>query len=210
MKTLLSLLVLCLPLAAQPKIIYSKSFPGSSPEFVLITLESSGKAEYKESVNDDMPVRFRLKQDQADTIFALAAKLDKFQRPLESGLKVANMGMKTFRWEEGTSKPAEVKFNFSQDVDAQAILDWFEKMSESANHFIALERSVRYDKLGVNQVLLQFNAAFDRGRVLGLDQFLPLLDRVIKNDGYLNMDRERAVKLADTIRNLAPAATPSQ
>jgi hypothetical protein len=205
MKRFFVLLFLCLPLVAQPKIVYSKSFPGSVPPFVQITLESDGKAEYMESADDDRPVRFRLKQEQADVIFALAVKLDKFQKPLESGLKVANMGAKTFRWVEGTAAPAEAKYNYSQDVDAQALQDWFEKMSESANHFMALERTVRYDKLGVNQVLLLFNAAYDRGRILGLEQFLPLLDRVIKNDGYLNMDRERAGNLAAAIRNPAPA-----
>jgi hypothetical protein len=50
-------------------------------------------------------------------------------------------------------------------------------------------------------VLLQMQAAMERGRLVATDQFLPWLDRVAKNESYLNMARERAASLADTIRN---------
>ena len=39
-------------------------------------------------------------------MFELAERLDHFKKPLESGLKVANMGEKTLRWEGGGDKPA--------------------------------------------------------------------------------------------------------
>ena len=41
----------------------------------------------------------------------------------------------------------------------------------------------------------------ERNRLVGLPQYLPMLDRVAKNDSYLHMARERAASLADFIRN---------
>ncbi len=192
-------------LSAAPRIVYSKSFPGSTPALVIINLDPDGQAVYKESAEDDFPIKMALKKEDTDAIFALAAKVDHFKRPLESGLPVARMGEKTFRWEDGETKN-EVKFNYSQDLDAKIIHDWFEKITETAQHYIAMERTVKFDKLGVNKALLQFQAAMERGRLTGLEVFLPLLDRVVKNDSYLHMARERAGVVAETIRNPKPAA----
>ena len=69
-----------------------------------------------------------------------------------------------------------------------------------------LERTVRFDRLGVNKTLLQIEAAYDRKRLVALERFLPLLDRVAKNDCYLHMARERAAALADAFRNPKPKA----
>src|ERR1700682_2261385 len=124
-----SLLVLCtaLVLHADPVITYSKYFKGSTPENVIITVTRKGDAVYKESVTDDQPLKFQLTDSEANEIFDLAGKLGHFNRPIESGLKVANMGMKTFHFEDGNVK-SEVKFNYSQDPDAQALQDWFARI----------------------------------------------------------------------------------
>lgn len=207
MKLAVLFVVSAVALLAEPRIVYTKSFPGSTPPFVEITLERDGNGVYKESVDDAQPLKFALKRQEADEIFGLAEKLDRFKRPLESGLKVANMGIKSFRWVEGSAGP-EVKFNYSQDLDARAIQDWFEKMTETEQHYINLERAVKFEKLGANQALLVMQAAMERSRLVALEQFLPLLDRVAKNQTYLNMARDRAAALADLIRNPPAPALP--
>ncbi len=204
MRVILVWLAAACALSAAPRIVYSKAFPGSTPALVFITFDPDGQAVYTESAQDELPIKFSLKKEDADTIFALAAKVDHFKRPLESGLPVARMGEKMFRWEDGETKN-EVKFNYSQDPDAKVLYEWFEKLTETAQHYIAMERSVKFDKLGVNKALLQFQAAMDRGRLVGLEVFLPLLDRVVKNDSYLHMARERAGAVAESIRNPKPA-----
>src|SRR5882757_5480577 len=85
-------LFLTLPLLAAPRLTYSKSFPGSSPAWVEITIERTGAGLYKEDPKDEDPLKFQLADADAGQIFALVDKLDRFSRPLESGLKVANMG----------------------------------------------------------------------------------------------------------------------
>ena len=100
-----------------PRVTYSKSFPGSDPAYVAITVERNGMVSYKETPDDD-PDTFQLEPIFTDRIFDLADKLDHFKKPLESSVKnIANMGAKTFRW-ENSGETAEAKFNYSTDPSA--------------------------------------------------------------------------------------------
>jgi len=206
-----SLLVFLAALAidAQPVITYSKYFKGSRPENQIITVNRSGEAIYQEAANDDQPLKFALTEAETTEIFGLAEKLGRFNRPVESGLKVANLGMKTFRFEDGSVKN-EVKFNYSQYPDAQALLDWFERISESEQRYIDLDRAVHFDKLGVNQSILELQLMWEKKRLVAPQQFLPLLDRVIKNESYLHMARERAASLAEAFRSNQSARVGQQ
>ncbi len=191
-------------LSADPSIFYSKSFPGSTPAYVEVNLERDGTVVYKEKEDDDQPVKFSLKREEADAIFALADKLEHFKNPLESGLPVAKMGEKTFRWINGSEK-YEQKYNYSISEDVKALQDWFERITETEMHLFNLERTVRFDKLGVNKSLLQLETSWDRRRLLAVNQFEPWLNRVVKNESFLNMDRDRAQKLLDSFKNPQPA-----
>jgi hypothetical protein len=182
-----------------PQLFYSKSFPGSEPAYSQITIDAACHGTYQEAAEDDDPIRFQLTKRECDAFFKLAGKLDYFKRPLASDLKVANTGIKTFRYDDGKQKH-EQKFNYSENEDARQMWDWFECIAESEWHFINLQRAVRFDKLGVDRALLLFETSKDRGRLVATAQFLPLLDRIAKNETYLHMDRVRAANLADAIR----------
>jgi hypothetical protein len=184
------------------RITFIKSFPGSVPEYVEIVVDSSGTVAYRESADDD-PDKFKLDPDEKAKIFDLAAKLDDFAHPLESGLKVANMGVKTFRWEDGDQKH-EQKFNYSLDENAKALQDWFERISETQRLLAALQRAVRHDKLGVNDAVLQVQAEWNLKRLVSPEQFLPLLDQIAKNDIFMHISRERAAILTEAIRAARP------
>ena len=203
------LLLACAIASAEPRLFYSKYFKGSVPEYVAIQIERTGQVTFQEAKDDDNPIKIQLPTADAQQIFSLAEKLDRFQRPLESGLKIANMGLKTFRFEDNSDKH-EVQFNYSQDADAQALLDWFERITETEQHFINLDRTVHYDKLGVNDVLLQLQITWDRKRVVAPEQFLPLLDRIFRNESFLHLARERAAGLAESIRKPPALAEKSQ
>lgn len=202
-------LALGLSASAAPHLEYSKYFKGSVPELVIIIVEQDGKASYQEAKDDDNPIRIQLPPSDAATLFDLATKLNHFQRPLESGLKVAQMGVKTFRFLDGEEKH-EVQFNYSQDTDAQALQAWFERITETERAFIDLDRTAHYEKLGVNDVLLQIQILWDHKHVVAPEQFLPLLDRITKNESYLHMARERAAGLAEAIRKGPPPDEKTQ
>ena len=143
--------------------------------------------------------KFKLNAEDTTAIYDLARKLDHFKHPLESHLKVAFMGTKTFRYVDGDEK-TEVKFNYSEDQSAQQLQDWFERMAESAQHRIDLERAAKYDHLGVDQALNGLEESFENGRVIAPEQYLPMLDRVAKNETYMHQARAKAAELAEYIR----------
>jgi hypothetical protein len=186
-----------------PRLFYSRSFPGSVPAYFEVKLEQNGDAEYREAPDEDNPLKFHLTEAEAHEVFGLAEMLDYFKHPLESPVKVAFMGAKTFRYENGEGK-SEVKFNYSEDPQARELADWFERMGESAEHRIELERTAKYDRLGVLKSLLLLESAMDRKRLVGMDQYLPMLDRIAKNESYMHTARARAAEIAEAIRNPKP------
>ncbi|MGB6946671.1 MAG: hypothetical protein WBE37_30020 [Bryobacteraceae bacterium] len=199
MRTLAAALLLASTLCAAPQLFYSKYFKGSAPEYVAITVEHDGQVTYQEAKEDDNPIKIQLDAASVQQMFDLAEKLGRFQRPIESGLKIANLGVKTFRFEDG-AEHHEVQFNYSEDVNAQALLDRFERITETEQHFINLDRTAHFEKLGVDEVLLQMEVTWDRNRLVDPQQFLPLLDRIAKNESYLHISQERAAALAEAIR----------
>jgi hypothetical protein len=186
-----------------PHLFYSRAFPGSKPDYIQIVLEKNGDGVYQEAVDDELPLKFKLTDVETQTVFGLADKLERFKRQLETPMKVkvAFMGTKTFRFVNGDEK-TEVQYNFSEDVSAQQLQDWFERMAESAQHRIDLERAAKYDHLGVDGALQGLEAAFENDRIVSPEQFLPMLDRIAKNETYMHQSRARASEMADAIRNL--------
>jgi len=199
--------------AAEPRLVFTKSFPGSVPAYLEISVEKDGTTVYQEAPDDNNPITVHLAQSDCDAMFALADKLEHFAHPLEANVKVAFMGKKTFRWDDGSqgTQGHSVEFNYSTDVNAQALLDWFERIAESERGYIELERTVKYDKLGVQNALLLVETTRDQKRLIAPEQFLPLLDRIVKNESYMHMARERAAVFANDIRATSQAvAAPLQ
>lgn len=184
---------------AEPRVVFTKSFPGSVPAWFSITVERSGAAVYREDPKDELPLKFQMNEADTAQIFDLAEKLEFFKRKLESPAKVARMGDKTLHYEKG-DQSGETTFNYTEDPDGRTISDWFERISETERHLIDLQRVAKYDKLGVNEVLLQIEITYDHKRLVAPEQFLPMLDRVIKNESFMHLARDRAATLASQIR----------
>ena len=203
MRSIAVFVAILAPVLAQaaPRLVFTKSFPGSTPAYVEISVEKDGSVVYKEAPDDNNPISIHLAQSEADEMFSLADKLNQFADPLEANIKVAFMGKKMFRYEDPAgAEKHHVEFNYSADLNAQALLDWFERIAESERDFIELERTVKYDKLGVQNALLQIQSTRDQKRLMAPQQFLPLLDRVVKNESYMNIARQRAALFAQDVR----------
>ena len=50
------------------------------------------------------------------------------------------------------------------------------------------------------KALLQLESAMDRKRLVGTTQYLPMLDRIVKNETYMHTARVRAAGIAEAIR----------
>jgi hypothetical protein len=182
-----------------PRLMFSKSFPGSVPPYFAIAIAPDGTATYNESEDPDYAEEAHLEPAAARQVFELADHLDHFKRPVESGLKIANMGQKTFRWELG-GEVSEAKYNYSTIDDVKALADIFERIADSERMILDLRRVLKHDRLGVNDAVLRIQAAWENKRLLLSADVLPLLDQVAMNDAYIHMARERAARMADAIR----------
>lgn len=199
MKPLLLLVISACALLADgvPRLTYTKAFPGSKPAFVRLALQKTGAIEYSETPNDDQPVRASMQPDQAAAMFNLAAQLGNFKSPLESGLKVANTGKKIFRYADGKGGSSEATFNYSTNPIAQQLLEKFEEIAASERAYLDLDRTVHFDKLGVNDALAEIESLWLRKQLAAPSQFITLLTRVATHGSFMHLARDRAARLKE-------------
>ncbi|HEY7306845.1 MAG TPA: hypothetical protein VH601_22155 [Bryobacteraceae bacterium] len=208
MKLFLLALAGCASLsAASGRLTFTKSFPGSTPPYTYISIDHTGALEYKESPTDDQPLKVQLRESEAEPLFSMAAQLEYFRSSLESGLKVANTGKKTFRYEPENGPATETSFNYSTNVTAQQLLDRFEQIAASERAYLELDRTIHFDKLGVNDALADIESLWLRKQLAAPEQFLPLLTRISTHDSFMHLVRDRAARLKDEFQ--APPTTAS-
>jgi hypothetical protein len=196
----------CVLDAQVPALTFTKEFPRSLPPYLSVVVTKTGAFEYKEAVNDEQPVKAQMPASDSAVLFDLAQKLDYFRAPLESGLKVANTGKKTFRYDDGTGKTSQAVFNYSTNEIAQQLLNHFEQIAETERAYIQLERTARFDKLGVNDALAEIESLWLKKELAAPLQFIPLLNRVARHESYMHLARDRAARLRDQFQ--AAAAAP--
>jgi hypothetical protein len=194
------------PANQSAKIIFKRVFPGSSPELIEIVIrEDANAATYEIRQLDDDPgtLPFEVSDALRTKIFGLAAELHHFQGlDLDVHRKIANLGEKTFRWEQG-SVSHETKFNYTLNQYANQLLQIFEGLARQQEHFALLSRRMRYDRLGINDALLQFETDLNRGLMPEPQCMIPLLDQISSDPKYVDIARQRARSLADRLRHLS-------
>lgn len=215
MRSAVLVLALAVPLCAadgqangfphKPTITYTRSFPGSQPPYFSVSVDRSGSIQYKESPKDDHPVTAQLPKADTDELFSLAAQLDDFKKPLESGLKVANTGKKTFRYQDGATV-SEATFNYSTNPIAQQLQTHFEDIASTEQAYIDLDRNVHYYKLGVDDSLAKIEALWLQHQLAAPLQFVPLLNRIASHESFMHIMRDRAARLKDEFTAAARAA----
>ena len=197
--------------AASPRMVYSRSFPGSTPDYFAVTIDRTGALQYTESTKDDQPLKAQLPDADTAALFGLAEKLNYFKTPLESGLKVANTGKKIFRYEPENGPPTQAVFNYSTDVTAQQLLERFEDIASSERAYIDLDTTVHYEKLGVNDALATIESLWLNKRLAAPQQFIPLLTRVATHESFMHLARDRAARLKDEFQaSPGPVAVSNQ
>jgi hypothetical protein len=190
------------PLAALDTIFFSRNFPGSGPAYFEVQIDSEGKGSYKEAP-DEEPLLFTLSDETKNWVFAKAAALDRFNRTLASTRKVAGTGARILRCETDGAPQGEAKFAYTDDETASELVTWFLHVSETERYYIDLERALQFDRLGVNDALLNLHAAYDKGRIIAPEQFLPILRKVVDQQKIMHVARSRASALIEQIS--APA-----
>src|SRR5258707_13484482 len=117
-----------LPPGPSGKITFRRIFRGSTPEFIEISVRDDSSAatyEIRQIDDDKGSASFEVSDALRTNIFALAGQLHNFQgQDLDVHRKIANLGEKVFRWEQG-GVTHETKFNYTLNPPAAQLLQIF-------------------------------------------------------------------------------------
>jgi hypothetical protein len=186
------------------KVTFRRIFQGSSPEYIELCIWDDAKtATYEIRQMDDDPgsAPFEVGDALRSRIFGLTAQLHNFQGlDLDVHRKIANLGEKTFRWEQaGVSH--EAKFNYTLNPAASQLLQIFEGLARQQEHYELITRRMRYDRLGIYDALLQFESDLNRGLLPEPQRLLPLLEQIANDAKYVDVARKRAQLLISRIHS---------
>jgi hypothetical protein len=186
------------------KVTFRRVFQGSSPEYIELCIWDDAKnATFEIRQIDDDPgsAPFEIGDALRNKIFGLTAQLHNFQGlDLDVHRKIANLGEKTFRWEQsGVSH--ETKFNYTLNPDAAQLLQIFEGLARQQEHYELITRRMRYDRLGIYDALLQFESDLNRGLLPEPQRLVPLLEQIANDAKYVDVARKRAQLLISRIQH---------
>jgi len=192
------------PASGTAKLTFRRVFKSSSPEFVQIAVrEDSDTASYEiRQLDEDAGASpFQVGAALRAKMFDLAAQLKHFQgQDLDVHRKIAYLGEKTFRWESG-AEVHETKFNYTLNSAATQLLQIFEGLARQQEHVDLISRRMRYDRLGINDALLQFESDLNRSLLPEPQRVLPMLDQIAADSKFVDIARQRARSLAERIRH---------
>ncbi len=184
-------------------VTFRKVFKSSYPEFVEIKVENSGSGTWdiRQLDDDPNPHTFQLDSALVQKIFSLTAALHDFNGiNLEMHRRIANLGQKTFIFQNG-DETHQVSFNYTLDPNAEQLLNVFEGLARQQTDLADLQRTMRYDRLGVNDIVMRIEKDYDQKLLPEPSVFLSSLDQLTADEHFIDLARERARNLADRIRN---------
>ena len=194
---------ICQAASGDATITYRRVFKGSSPEFIEIKIGEQGKATYeiRQLEEDPAAESFEVGAPVRKKIFELAADLKNFAiTDLDIQKRIANLGQKTFRYERG-QEVHETTFNYTLNNSATQLMQIFEGLARQQGDLVLLQRNVKYDRLGVNDALRQFESDMDHRLLPEPERLLPVLDQIGADSHFVDIARTRARALAERIRN---------
>ena len=188
--------------AGDATITYRRVFKGSSPEFIEVKVSDQGKAwsDIRQLEEDADPQAFEVGPAVQKKIFELAGELNHFAvKNLDIQKKIANLGQKTFRYENGP-EVHETSFNYTLNPSAAQLMQIFEGLARQQQDLVLLQRRAKYDRLGINDALLQFESDLEHRLLPEPERLLPVLDQIAADPHFIEIARTRARALAERIR----------
>ena len=186
------------------KLTYRRVFKSSTPEFIEIILREDSDAalfEIRQLEEEPGASPFEVSAPLRAKMFELAGQLNHFRgADLDVHRKIANLGEKTFRWEH-EKETHEAKFNYTLNTTANQLMQIFEGLARQQENLTVLLRRMKYDRLGVNDALLQFETDLNRNLLPEPKRALPALDQIAGDSRFVEIARQRARTLAERIRH---------
>ena len=191
------------PSTQTAKITFRRVFQGSSPEYIELCIWDDAKTatyEIRQMEDDPGSAPFEIGEALRTKIFGLTAQLHNFQgQDLDVHRKIANLGEKTFRWEQG-GVSHETKFNYTLNPAAAQLLQIFEGLARQQEHYELITRRMKYDRLGIYDALLQFESDLNRGLLPEPQRLVPLLQQIANDPKFVDVARKRSQMLIGRIQ----------
>lgn len=190
---------LALSAAANDSVYFERDFPGAVPARFDVSLDERGLAVYSEAGEE--PLELAVGAREAAKVFQRAAALQYFGFEVASQRRVASTGRKLLRYVSDGEVRGEVRFDYSEEPAAREIAAWFVKLAVTVQHLHELERTYRFDRLGVNQALEKLEESHERNRVVAAELLVPILRQIAQQPRIVHLARARAEGLVERIRS---------
>ncbi len=182
---------------SSPRLTFIKVFEGSLPEYTRVSVDQNGRGLYQGGTakEPEEPEEIQLSAALTGRLFDLAAQLNHFRGlALEEPQRVAYMGQKTFIYEDGSGR-AEVAYNYTRNQTAEALRLLFEGVGRGRYLVHQLEHRQVFDRLGLVEVLGEFERDLNARRLVDLEQFAPVLEKIAADGRLMALARSRAREL---------------
>ena len=188
-------------------ITYRRVFKGSNPEFIEIKIGENGTSSYdiRQLSEDPDPQPFQVGDTIRSKIFELTGELHNFTGlDLDVHRRIADLGEKTFRYEKG-GEVHETHYNYTLNRSAMQLALIFEGLFQQQRDLSLLEQRLKYDRLGVNDALHQFEDDLGQRTLPEPERLLPVLDRIAGDSRVVEVARQLARAIAERIRTSSPS-----
>ena len=195
-----------LPAASGAKLTFRRVFKSSTPEFIEITV--------REDSDESRPMRsaswmkiqrnspFEVSAPLRGKMFELGRTVEPISRGRISTYTAKSPTLVRRRF-AGKRAPEvhEAIFNYTLNTAAAQLLQIFEGLARQQELLMLLERRMKYDRLGINDALLQFETDLNRKLLPEPQRALPALDQIASDTRFVDIARQRARAVAERIRH---------
>lgn len=167
-------------------------------EYNMLELDGTGRGtfQFKERSSESVVVGLELRPATVNTLLNLFVRADFLNenKDFVSPRKVADMGMKTVRFEMGSRK-REVSFNYTEDRGGQQLVNFFENLCLQEKTLFEIDLALKYDRLGIPKMLDELEKSMKANRIVAPERFTDVLDKIYQDESVINYARVEARKL---------------
>ncbi len=172
--------------------------PGLAVPHWRISIPEHGLAEYTgkpEKGNDPGAVAFQVSEGGRAKLGGLLSR-SKGLQPCETKSKgLANMGAKSVIYAPAGGPEAHCTFNYTDNKPLSEALEYVLAMANTLQAGLELDRLHRYDRLGLDPVIIHLSDDVKEGRATEIGAIRPTLESLLTDEALLERVRTRAQQL---------------
>lgn len=180
------------------RLVVNYDRPGLQVPHWQITVPAHGMAAYTgkpDKGTDPGQVLFRLSSTGRTRLASLMGRTHNLQ-PCETRSKgIANMGTKEVEYAAADGPAVHCTFNFTDNKPLSDALDYMMAIAGTVQAGLELDRLHRYDRLGLDPVMIRLAEDAKAGRAVELGAIRPTLESLATDVAVLERVRTRAQQL---------------